>query len=449
MTENTQVLVLGDILHLLGDPASADTNDPTRQPSDNPAVEYVPDGALLINDGHVTSVGSAQALLASTPEPYALHDYRGQLIVPGFIDTHVHYPQCEVIASYGTQLLDWLNTYTFPAEQRFNDPIHAATIARFFLDELIRHGTTTALVFGTSDPTSVDAFFTEAQRQNLRMICGKVMMDRNAPESLCDTAESSYADSKSLIQRWHQKDRLGYAVTPRFAPTSTNRQLSLAGQLLQEHPSVHLHTHLAENTDEIAWVQSLFPDRRSYLDVYDHFGLLGSRSVFAHSIYLDDNDWRRLSDSGSAIAHCPTSNLFIGSGLFDLQAASRWRIKTGLGTDVGGGDSFSLLRTINEAYKIQQLQSHRLAPMSALYMATLGGAIALDMQRHIGNFEQGKEADFIVLNPSATPLMTLRQASCKTLEETLFMLMMLGDDRAITDTFILGESRKKRLAVAQ
>jgi len=397
------------------------------------AVAHLDDGLLLIENGHIVSLGDAKK--TNVPADCTVHDLTGKLIVPGFIDTHVHYPQVDVIASHGTQLLEWLETYTFPAEQQFNDPITAKQSAAFFLDELMRNGTTTALVFGSVHKASVDAFFTAAQTRNLRMICGKVMMDRNAPASLCDTPESSYTDSQALIAQWHNKDRLGYAVTPRFAPTSSDEQLSMAGKLLDEHPSVHLHTHLSENTAECDWVASLFPGQLDYLSVYEHFGLVRKRSVFAHSIHLSNN-------ASAAVAHCPTSNLFIGSGLFDLRAAMQAGVPVGLGTDVGGGDSFSLLRTINEAYKIQQLQGFNINPEQAFYMATLGGAVALDLDKHIGNFTPGKEADFVALDTCATPLLKRRSSVATNWQSTLFALMMLGDDRCIYDTYILGESAK-------
>jgi len=372
-----------------------------------------------------------------------VQDLSGKLLVPGFIDTHVHYPQVDVIASHGTQLLEWLESYTFPVEQQFENAETADSTATFFLDELMRNGTTTALVFGTVHKASVDAFFTEAQKRKLRMICGKVMMDRNAPEPVCDTPETSYEDSKALIRQWHNTDRLGYAVTPRFAPTSSNEQLRLAGKLLDENPGVHLHTHLSENIAECDWVASLFPDQLDYLSVYEHFGLVRKRSVFAHSIHLSHSEWSRMGQAGAAAAHCPTSNLFIGSGLFDLRAAMKAGVPIGLGTDIGGGDSFSLLRTINEAYKIQQLQGFNLNPEQAFYMATLGGATALDLDKHIGNFKPGKEADFVVLDTAATPLLQRRASVAKDWQSTLFALMMLGDDRCIYDTFILGESVKR------
>lgn len=422
----------GSFLHCLANPA--DVGDASTQ--------FVEDGILLVEDGLIVSLQTAKA--SKLPEDCPVHDMSGKLLVPGFVDTHVHYPQVDVIASHGTQLLEWLNTYTFPAELQFEDANFANEAARFFLDELLRNGTTTALVFATVHKTSVDAFFKQAQARKLRMISGKVMMDRNAPDALCDTPESSYTESQALINQWHNKDRLGYAVTPRFAPTSSDDQLRMAGKLLAENPDVHLHTHLSENTSECDWVASLFPNQPDYLSVYEHFGLVGKRSVFAHCIHLSHSEWGRLGKANAAVAHCPTSNLFIGSGLFNMRAANKAGVTVGLGTDVGGGDSFSLLRTINEAYKIQQLQGVTLDPVQAFYMATLGGAVALDLDQYIGNFTPGKEADFVVLDPSATPLMKRRASVAMNWQSMLFSLMMLGDDRCVFDTFIMGESAKRK-----
>ena len=421
----------GEILHCLADPRDDDKS--------GAAWQHFEDGLLVLEDGHVLQCGEARTLLASLPAGTPLSAHPEALIVPGFVDTHVHFPQCEIIAAYGTQLLEWLQTHTYPAEMRFGDQQHAARIAEIFLDELLRNGTTTALVFATVHPESVEAFFHAADKRRLRMICGKVMMDRNAPAALCDTAESSGRQSRELIRRWHRNGRLDYAVTPRFAPTSTPGQLQVAAKLRRQHPGVYLHTHLAENRDECAWVRELFPESRDYLDVYERHGLLGKRSVFAHGIHLEERAWRRLAATGSGIAHCPTSNLFIGSGLFALAAADRHGVRVGLATDVGGGDSFSMLRTINEAYKVQQLQGNHLAPLRALYLATLGGATVLDLQHAIGNFETGKEADFIVLDYRATPLIRLRIQSCRDLRERLFALQMLGDDRAVRETWVMGE----------
>lgn len=425
-----QTIHRASILHFLENPnAVAQVED---------SYEYLEDGGLVIENGHVLSCGPFEEAHQSHPNA-TIVTHENALLLPGFVDTHIHYPQTEMVAAYGEQLLEWLNTYTFPTERKFADPAHAERISKIFIDELLRAGTTTALVFGTVHPQSIDALFEEAQNRNLRMIAGKVMMDRNCPEYLQDTVDSSYQESKDLIERWHNTDRLQYAVTPRFAPTSTQAQLNKAGQLLKENPSVYLHTHLSENTDEIAWVKSLFPESTGYLDVYKSAGLLGRRSVFAHCIHLEDHEWSMLSDSHSGIAFCPTSNLFLGSGLFDLKRAATENIHVGLGTDIGAGTSFSILQTLNEAYKTQQLRGDTLSPFYGLYLATLGGAETLDLANHIGNFQTGKEADFIVLDKAATPLLKFRLEQCNSLFEELFVLSMLGDDRCIKETWIMGE----------
>ena len=424
----------GSLFHFVADPAERGDD----------AYRYFDDGLLVLADGAVANAGDAQALLPTLPAGATIVDHSGKLIIPGFVDTHVHYPQTDIIAAYGEKLLEWLSRYTYPAERRFADAEHAREVADFFLDELLRNGTTTALVFATVHPQSVDAFFEAAQARGARMIAGKVMMDRNCPDFLCDTAASSYADSAALIARWHGRDRLSYAVTPRFAPTSTETQLQYAGQLLDEHPGVYLHTHVAENRAEVAWAAELFPWSRSYLDVYDHFGLLRERAVYAHCIHLDDLDRARMGASGAAMSFCPTSNLFLGSGLFDIAAARRHGVRVGLGTDIGAGTSFSMLRTQDEAYKIVQLAGGRLSPLSAFYHATLGGARALYLDDRIGNFERGKEGDFAVLDLAATPLLARRMAHAATLPERLFALMMLADDRAVAATYLMGVRQSLR-----
>ncbi|MBX9764613.1 MAG: guanine deaminase [Pseudomonadaceae bacterium] len=422
------------ILHSIADPAVVGVEQ---------SYEYFEDGVLVIENGLVAQVGHAADLLP-TLKGVEVTEYQDSLITPGFIDTHIHYPQTGMIASYGEQLLDWLNTYTFPTEQQFADKAHASNVAGIFLKELLRNGTTTALVFGTVHKQSVDAFFEAAERLNLRMIAGKVLMDRNAPDYLTDTAESGYADSKELIERWHGRGRLHYAVTPRFAPTSTPEQLTLAGKLLGEYPDLYMHTHLSENRKEIEWVKALFPERKGYLDVYDHYKLIGARSVFAHGVHLCDDECKRLAETGSAVAFCPTSNLFLGSGLFDLQKLEQHGVRVSLGTDVGAGTSFSQLQSLNEAYKVMQLQGKKLDPFKSLYLATLGGANALYLDDKLGNFANGKDADFVVLDYNATPLISYRMQKAKTLDEKLFALIMLGDDRMVKETFAAGQSVHRR-----
>lgn len=418
----------GEIVDFTGDPAALG----------DAAHRHHPDGLLVVRGGKVVAVGPSSALLPTLPAGVTAVDYRGKLIVPGFVDTHIHYAQTDMIASYGAQLLEWLGQYTFPAEARFVDPAHAAEVAAFFVAELLRNGTTTAAVFATSHAASVDAIFAAADAQSLRLVAGKVHADRNVPMAVRDTAAGGYDEARALIAKWHDRGRLAYAVTPRFAPTSTERQLELCGRLLDEHPGVFLQSHVAENRAEIAWVAELFPWSRSYLDVYDHYGLLRERAVYAHCIHLDATDRRRMAASGAAMAFCPTSNLFLGSGLFDAQQAFEAGVRVGIGTDVGGGTSFSMLRTLDEAYKVSQLAGRKLAPLRAFYLATLGGATSLYLDDRIGNFDVGKEADFVVLDPAATPLLARRLARAETLAEKLFALMVMGDDRAVHATHVLG-----------
>lgn len=403
------------------------------------SYQYIEDGLLITCGDRIQFCGKAEDGLKNLPNNLSVTQVENGLLIPGLIDTHVHYPQTDMIASYGEQLLDWLERYTFPEETQFADANHAGDVAERFLNELLRNGTTTALVFGTVHKTSVEVFFEAAAKRRLRMICGKVLMDRNAPDTLLDTPESAYSDSKALIERWHGQDRLHYAVTPRFAPTSTDEQLAVAGRLLAEYEGLYLHTHLAENHKECEWVQSLFPESQDYLDVYDRHHLLSERSVFAHGIHLSDDAHQRLHHSGSAIAFCPSSNLFLGSGLFPLSSACQHGVNVGLGTDVGAGTSFSLLSTMGDAYKTQQLQGQSLHPMKAFYLATLGGAKALRLEDKIGNLAIGSEADFVILDYQATPLLKQRLPRCQSIEEILFTLMILGDDRVIKATIVAGE----------
>ncbi|KFA97080.1 guanine deaminase [Vibrio sp. ER1A] len=418
------------ILHSIADPKDVGLEN---------SYEFFEDGMIVVEHGHIIDIGSATDVLARHPKPLKVTTYKDKLITSGFIDTHIHYPQTGMIASYGEQLLDWLENYTFPEERRFKNPVYAHKVAKLFLDELASNGTTTALVFGTVHKESVDVFFEEAEKRKLRMIAGKVLMDRNAPDYLTETPESGYQASKELIEKWHNRGRLLYAVTPRFAPTSTPEQLATVGKLLEEYPDVYMHTHLSENKKEIEWVLDLFPERESYLDVYDHYGLLHKRSVFAHGIHLSDCECQRLADTESAIAFCPTSNLFLGSGLFKLNKLEEHGVRVGMGTDVGAGTSFSILQTMSEAYKIMQLQQEKLHPLKSLYLATLGGAKSLHLEDKIGNLAVGKEADFVVLDLHATQLMRFRMKQATTLEEKLFVLMSLGDDRTVCETYIFGD----------
>ena len=419
----------GEIVHFLSDPAS----------HGDAALEHFADGVLVIRDGHVAELGPAGDVLDKLPAHCPIADHRGRLILPGFIDTHVHYAQTDMIASPGEQLLEWLHQYAFPAEQRFADAGHAAEVADFFCSELLRNGTTTAMAFATVHACSVDALFSAAQQRRMRLITGKVLMDRNCPPTLCDSAETGDAESRALIERWHGRERLRYAITPRFAGSSTPEQMTRAGRLFADCPGVHLQSHVAENRAEVAWMKQLYPQARSYLDIYDGFGQLGERAIYAHCIWIDDADRARMAASGSAISFCPTSNLFLGSGLFDLAAAQAHGVRVGLGTDVGAGTSFSMLATLHDAYKVLQLQGQTLSPASAFHLATLGGARSLYVDEWVGNFAPGKEADFVILDPQATPLSARRWAQAQTLAERLFILMMLGDDRHVAATGALGE----------
>ncbi|ENO85353.1 guanine deaminase [Thauera linaloolentis] len=426
--------VRGEILHFLSDPAEHGAA----------AWQHFGDGILAIRDGCVAELGPAQDMLAKLPSDIALDDHRGKLVLPGFVDTHIHYAQTDIIASHGEQLLAWLEKYTFPAEARFADPVHAAATADFFCDELLRNGTTTAMAFATVHAASAEALFAAALRRRMRLITGKVLMDRNCPEELRDTAQAGDAESRALIARWHGRERLLYAVTPRFAGTSTRGQMQRAGRLFAEHPDLHLQSHLAENRGEVEWIARLYPEARSYLDVYDRFGQLGERSIYAHCIWLDRADRERMAATGSAMSFCPSSNLFLGSGLFDLAQARALGVRVGIGTDVGAGTSFSMLQTLGDAYKVLQLAGQRLSAASAFHLATLGGARSLYLDGRIGNFLPGREADFVVLDPQATPLMARRMAGCASLDERLFVLMMLGDDRAVAATHVMGEPAWRR-----
>lgn len=423
------------ILHCTANPTEVGTEQ---------AFEYFEDGMLVVKDGIIQALGNAEEQIALLDSTIEVEHHPDALIVPGFVDTHIHYPQSDMIASYGEQLLDWLNNYTFPEESKFADKQYASDVAERFLAELLRNGTTTALVFGTVHKQSVDAFFEAALPLNLRMICGKVMMDRHAPDYLTDTPETAYEDSKELIERWHNHGRLHYAVTPRFAPTSTSEQLSAAGKLLSEYDDLYMHTHLSENRQECSWVQELFPDSKNYLDVYDQHQLLSERSVFAHGIHLCDQEYNRLSETGSAIAFCPTSNLFLGSGLFNLEKAELHKVNVGMGTDVGGGTSFSMFSTLNEAYKVIQMQGQNLDPIKSFYLATLGGAKALRLDDKVGNLAVGSEADFVILDKQATPLLSKRLERAKDIKDTLFALMILADDRAIQATYAMGQCVHQR-----
>ncbi len=415
-------------------------DDPFQQPVED-CVVYESDAVVFMEDGKVAGFGPAETMLQTLPDGMRVVEYKDSLIVPGFIDCHVHYPQTEIIGAYGKQLIDWLNKYTFVAEQNFKDKDHAHEVAQVFLRENLRCGTTTSAVFCTVDPISVDAFFEESEKLNMRNIAGKVMMDRNAPEALTDTPKSGYDQTKELIGRWHGRGRALYCVTPRFAPTSSPEQMEITGAVWQEHPGTYLQTHVSENLGEIEWVKELYPERKGYVDVYHHYGHLGPRSILGHGIHLSEEEFQVLHDTGTAIAHCPTSNLFLGSGLFNFEQAmdAARPVRVGLATDLGAGTNFSQLVTMNEAYKVAQMNGYSLSAQHAFYLATRGAAHALYLEDKIGGIDVGMEADITVLDLKATPVLDYRLRYANDLDETLFVLMTLGDDRTACATYVAGE----------
>ena len=413
-----------------------------EDPNDTGSYTYHEDGAILMGGGLIEMVGEYGDVANAASDNVQHIDHRPHLLLPGFIDTHIHFPQTQVIASWGTQLLDWLNTYTFPEEGKYSDPAHCQRMASMFFDELTRHGTTTAVAFCSVHKASADAYFEEAERRNLRMIGGKVLMDRNAPEAVCDTPQSGYDDTKALINRWHGKGRAHYAITPRFAITSTPEQMEMAQALVSEHPECYVQTHLSENHDEIAFTKELYPQARDYLDVYECYDLLGPRSLFGHSIHLSERERVAMAGSGSVAVFCPTSNLFLGSGLYDEAGLTADGVRTAIATDVGGGTNYSMLRTLDEGYKILQLRGQKLNPLKAFYWITLGNARALSLEEKIGTLAPASEADIVVLNASATPAMSLRMETVQTLAEELFLLQTLGDDRAVVETYVSGAPAK-------
>lgn len=421
-------------------------DDPFRV-SPDAAVSHNQDGVVVIGGEKIVEVGPAQEVLARYPG-IEVERYSDAIIMAGFVDCHVHYPQLQVIASYGEQLLEWLNKYTFPAECKFGDYGHARATAETFLDINLENGITTASVYCTTHPQSVDAFFDAALARGMRMAAGKVMMDRNGPDKLCDTAETGYRDSKALIERWHGQGRLTYTVTPRFAPTSTPAQLEAAGALWREFPSTLMQTHISESVYEVEWVKDLYPDSPDYLGVYEAYGLLGRGANFGHAIHLTEREIARLAETGSGISHCPTSNTFIGSGLFDMQALRDCvdPIRVGIATDVGGGSSMSMFATIKSSYEICQLQGYSLHPAKAFYLATLGSAEVLRMEDKIGNLAAGYDADIIVIDLKSKPLIDYRMGFADDLWEALFIQMILADERAIRATFVAGKKLHQRAA---
>ncbi|NOD74650.1 MULTISPECIES: guanine deaminase [unclassified Ruegeria] len=422
-----KTLLKGRVLSFIGSPFDGEPTDATRL-----------DEAVVIEDGRIADVGAVDALALAHPDAVT-RDHGNHLIMAGFVDPHVHYPQTAMIASWGKRLIDWLNTYTFPEEMKFGDPVYASEIANRYLDLTTAHGTTTMCSFCTIHPESVDAFFTAAQQRGQRVVAGKTCMDRNAPEGLRDTAQTAYDQSAALLEKWHRIDRLSYAITPRFSPTSTPEQLEAMGALWAEHPHCLMQTHLSEQTDEIEWVQSLFPDARDYLDTYEKFGLLGQNGLYGHVIHLEDRERDRLREVDASLIHCPTSNTFIGSGLFDMSGLIHDGHRIGLATDTGGGSSFSMLRTMAAAYEIGQLRGRPLHPAQLLWLGTVGSARSLRMDDCIGNVAPGMEADLVVLDLASTPAIAQREAHANDVWEAVFPTIMMGDDRAVAEVWIGGQ----------
>ncbi|MGV1870044.1 guanine deaminase [Agrobacterium rosae] len=411
---------------------------------DTASYIYIEDGGLLIEDGRISAIGDYADIRKTAPDDIEEKDHRPHLIVPGLIDLHMHFPQMQVIGSYAANLLEWLNTYTFPEECRFVESAHAKRIATHFYDELIRHGTTTAAAYCSVHKTSADAFFTEAMKRNMLMVGGKVMMDRNAPQGLLDTPELGYDETRQVIVDWHGKGRNHVAITPRFAITSTPKQMEAAQALAQEFPDLFIQTHLSENLDEIKYTCELYPDAIDYTDIYVRYGLMGKKTLLGHAIHLSDREADVLSETGAVAVHCPTSNLFIGSGLFPMKALQRREkpVRIAVATDIGGGSSYSMLRTMDEAYKIQQLLGERLNPLESWYLMTLGNAQALSMADRIGTLDVGTDADITVLNASSTPAMALKMEVVRNLTEELFLMLTMGDDRTVVETYIAGNAAK-------
>jgi len=410
-----------------------------RSHTDEASYIFEEDGAVAISDGLIAASGSFSAVREQFSEAEII-DHRPNLILPGFIDTHLHFPQVQVIGSFGAKLLDWLNTYTFVEEQKYADTAHCERMATHFFDNLLRNGTTTAVAYCSVHKTSAEAYFAEAERRNLRMIGGKVMMDRNAPDALCDTPQSSYDDSKDLIAKWHGRGRAHYAISPRFAITSTPTQLEMAQALKAEHPDCYLQTHLSENDAEIKLTLELYQSARDYLDVYEMYDLLGDKSLFGHCIHLSDRERVAMAQSSSVAVFCPTSNLFLGSGLFDEDGLREQGVRTAVATDIGGGTSYSMLKTLDEAYKVLQLRNQILNPLKSFYMMTLGNARALQLEHQIGTLEEGSEADIVVMDTHATAAMALRMETVNTLSEELFVLQTMGDDRTVAASYVAGKS---------
>lgn len=398
------------------------------------------DGALVIEDEKVVALGEYQPVSEAHADA-VVHDFQDKWLLPGFIDSHLHYPQTEVMGRFGEQLLNWLENYTFPAEEKFSQQDYARTMASLFLGECLKNGTTTGLVFSTVHKDATDTLFETASAINMGLVAGKVCMDRNCPPALQDTAESAQRDSVALIERWHNQGRNRYALTPRFAPTSTEAQMAALSEVASDHPDVFIQTHLSENLDEIDWVLSLYPDCKGYLDVYDKYNMVRPRAVFGHCIHMRNDEWTRIAEAGATVAFCPSSNLFLGSGLFNLDAARHHSVNVALATDIGAGTSFNMLRTYGEAYKVCQLKHAPLSPLEGLYMMTQGAASAHQLDADIGNLNPGSYADFVILEPRFNTLTSLRLEDSESLQDMLFAMSILGDERAIEQTWIAGRCR--------
>ncbi|GHC63870.1 guanine deaminase [Limoniibacter endophyticus] len=412
---------------------------------DHDAYVYEENGAIRIRDGRVMSTGSFEAL-GPLPDGILVQDHRPYLLMPGFIDCHAHFPQVQIIGSFGAELLDWLNEYTFPAELAYGDPVHARTMAAAFLDSLIRNGTTSVAAFCSVHPQSVQAFFEAAHTRNMATVAGKVMMDRNAPAGLLDTAQRGYDETLALIEDWHGRGRQSVAITPRFAITSTPAQLEAASALKELYPECPVQTHLSENLDEIRLAANLYPQDEDYLGVYQRYGLLGERTLLGHSIHLSPREIATLVESRSVAVFCPTSNLFLGSGLFDYKRNQARNMRIATATDIGGGTSYSMLKTMDEAYKIVALQGPKLSPLESFWQITRGNAEALSLDSELGTLETGTYADIVVLNASATPEMALRMQRAQTLSEELFVLQTMGDDRAVAEVYLAGSAAKSAMS---
>ena len=429
----TAKILRGRVLTFVSEPSG---------PTDHESYRYIEDGAVLVDGGKIVSVGAWSDALKLVAPRAEIVDHRPGLIMPGFIDTHIHYPQMQVLGSYAKDLLEWLNTYTFVEEQRFADPDHAARIASLFCDELVRHGTTTAAVYCTVHPQSAEAFFAEAKRRDMRMIAGKVMMDRNAPEGLLDTPQSGYDDTKAQQEKWAGVGRVHYAITPRFALTSTHEQLEMCQDLARQFPDAYIQTHVNESLGEIAFAKELYPNLPDYVGIYEHYGLLGPKTLLGHCIHMNDREIDIMAETASVAVFCPTSNLFIGSGLFDRARMAASNVRIGVATDVGGGTNYSMLRTLDEGYKVLQLRGQRLSPLESFFMMTLGNARALSLEHKIGTLEPGADADLVVLDAHALPHMALKMEQVDRIEEELFLLQTCGDDRVVAQTYVAGDMAK-------